>query len=67
MESAALSGIELASSCRNGSCRTCLRPLRAGSVRYRIPWPGMLPEERSSGSWVLPCVAYPEGDVTLED
>lgn len=67
LESAGLAGIELASSCRNGSCRACLRPLRAGSVHYLIPWPGLLPEERISGSWVLPCVAYPDGDVELGD
>lgn len=59
-------GIALASSCRNGTCRTCLRPLLAGRVEYRIPWPGLLPEERD-GRWVLPCVAYPLSDVTLAD
>ena len=60
-------GITLASSCRNGTCRTCLRPLHAGEVHYRIAWPGLLPEERASGQWVLPCVAYPLSDVVLGD
>lgn len=60
-------GIVLASSCRNGTCRACLRPLHAGQVEYRIPWPGLLPEEKASGQWVLPCVAYPLGDVVLGD
>ena len=59
-------GIAMASSCRNGTCRTCLRPLHAGSVDYRIPWPGLLPEEKNGG-WVLPCVAYPASDVVLGD
>jgi ferredoxin len=59
-------GVTLASSCRNGTCRACLRPLHAGSVRYRIPWPGLLPEERAGG-WVLPCVAFPASDVVLGD
>ena len=59
-------GIALASSRRNGTCRACLRPLHAGSVHYRIAWPGLLPEERNGG-WVLPCVAYPEPDVVLGD
>ena len=65
--SAADAGFALASSCRNGSCRACLRPLHSGPVRYRIPWPGLLPEEKASGAWVLPCVAFPEGDVVLGD
>ena len=64
--SAAEAGFALASSCRNGTCRTCLRPLHAGSVSYRIPWPGLLPEEKN-GAWVLPCVAYPASDVALGD
>ena len=59
-------GITLASSCRNGTCRACLRPLLQGRVEYRIPWPGLLPEERN-GAWVLPCVAYPSSDVVLGD
>jgi len=59
-------GIAFASSCRNGTCRTCLRPLHAGAVHYRVPWPGLLPEEKSGG-WVLPCVAYPASDVVLGD
>lgn len=64
---AAEAGIALASSCRNGTCRTCLRVLHAGAVRYRIPWPGLLPEERAQGGWVLPCVAYPASDVEMAD
>jgi len=60
-------GIALPHSCRNGTCRACLRPLHAGEVTYRIEWPGLLPEERASGAWVLPCVAYPRTDVVLGD
>ena len=67
LASAAAAGIELPNSCRNGTCRTCLRPLRSGTVHYRIPWPGLLPEERASGRWVLPCVAFPLSDVVLGD
>lgn len=64
---AAAAGIVMDSSCRNGTCRTCLRPLLAGQVHYRIPWPGLLPEEKQSGAWVLPCVAFPLSDVALGD
>jgi ferredoxin len=66
LRSAEAAGIAMPSSCRNGTCRTCLRPLHAGGVQYRIPWPGLLPEEKSGG-WVLPCVAYPSGDLVLGD
>jgi ferredoxin len=67
LASALAAGLPLASSCRNGTCRTCLRPLRSGQVEYRIAWPGLLPEERHSGAWVLPCVAYPLSDVVIGD
>jgi ferredoxin len=66
LAAAAAAGIEIASSCRNGTCRTCLKPLHAGAVHYRIAWPGLLPEEKTGG-WVLPCVAYPLSDVVLGD
>ena len=59
-------GVALPSSCRNGTCRTCLAPLRSGRVAYRIAWPGLLPEERD-GRWLLPCVAYPLSDLVLEE
>ena len=58
-------GIDWPSSCRNGTCRTCLGQLRAGSVYYAIDWPGLSPEEKAQGC-VLPCVAYPASDVVLE-
>jgi ferredoxin len=65
LAAAAHAGLELPSSCRNGTCRTCLAALREGRVHYRIAWPGLLPEERD-GRWVLPCVAYPLSDLVLE-
>lgn len=52
------------SSCRNGTCRTCIGQLVSGQVRYRIQWPGLSVEEKAEG-YILPCVAYPVGDVTL--
>ena len=64
LASALLAGEDLPSSCRNGTCRTCLQPLHAGRVAYRIAWPGLLPEERD-GAWLLPCVAYPLSDLVL--
>ena len=39
--------------------------LAEGEVRYAIDWPGLTAEEKAEGC-VLPCVAYPVGDVKLE-
>jgi len=64
LASADAAGLAWASSCRNGTCRTCLRRLAQGEVAYRIEWPGVLPDERSAG-WFLPCVAYPRSDLVL--
>lgn len=65
LQSAELAGWRLPSSCRNGSCRTCLSRLQSGSVQYRIEWPGVLREEQQQG-WILPCIAYPHSDLVLE-
>ncbi len=59
-------GLQWPSSCRSGSCRTCLGTLRSGQVRYEMDWPGLTPEEKAEGC-VLPCVAYPVTDVVLQD
>ena len=59
-----LGGANWLSSCRNGSCRTCIGQLQSGSVRYEIEWPGLSSEELAEG-YVLPCVAYPCSDVVL--
>ena len=54
----------LPSSCRNGTCRTCIAQLVSGQVRYEIEWPGLSAEEMMAGC-VLPCVAHPCSDVVL--
>jgi len=65
LKAAEAAGIELPSSCRNGTCRTCMCEMRAGgAVRYRIEWPGLSVDEKDEG-WILPCVAEPLGDLTL--
>ena len=64
MQAAELGGIELPSSCRNGTCRTCICLLTRGEVRYRIEWPGLSAEEKQAG-YILPCVAFPLSDVVL--
>lgn len=57
-------GLQVPNSCRNGTCRTCMCRVLSGEVRYRIQWPGLLPEEKAQG-WILPCIAYPRSDLVL--
>lgn len=57
-------GLQLPSSCRNGTCRSCLCQLISGAVVYQIEWPGLSAEEKQSGL-ILPCVAFPASDVVL--
>jgi ferredoxin len=57
-------GLDWPSSCRNGTCRTCIAQLTGGTVRYEIDWPGLSAEEKAEG-YVLPCVAFPCSDLTL--
>ncbi|HSV34320.1 MAG TPA: 2Fe-2S iron-sulfur cluster-binding protein [Ramlibacter sp.] len=64
LAAAASAGIDLPSSCRNGTCRTCICRLLSGRVTYEIEWPGLLPEEKAEG-WILPCVALAQSDLVL--
>ncbi len=59
-------GVDWPSSCRNGTCRTCIGQLVKGLVRYEIEWPGLSKEEKDEG-YVLPCAAYPCSDVVLRE
>jgi len=65
MAGARAAGIELPSSCRNGTCRSCISRLVSGQVGYRIEWPGLSADEKREG-WILPCVAYPLSDVVVD-
>ena len=65
LEAAEMSRIELPSSCRNGTCRTCVCRLVSGEVMYTNEWPGLSAEEKAEG-YVLPCVARPTSNVVLE-
>jgi len=64
MAGARAAGIELPSSCRNGTCRTCICLLVSGEVTYRIEWPGLSADEKREG-WILPCVAHAVSDVAV--
>ena len=63
-ELAGAQGLRLSSSCRNGTCRTCICQLLDGQVTYRIEWPGLSLDEKREG-FILPCVAYPLSDVVI--
>jgi ferredoxin len=59
-------GLQWPSSCRSGTCRTCIGQLVSGQVHYEMAWPGLTAEEKAEGC-VLPCVAKPLSDVVLRD
>jgi ferredoxin len=64
LRAAEAAGIELPSSCRNGTCRTCMCRLGSGTVSYLLEWPGLSADEKREGL-ILPCVAVPVSDLTL--
>lgn len=65
LDAALLAEIKLPSSCRNGTCRTCMCRLLSGQVSYKIEWPGLSADEKKEG-YILPCVAYAESDLVIE-
>ena len=65
LEAAEMGRVQLPSSCRNGTCRTCLCRLVRGEVTYTVEWPGLSAEEKAEGL-VLPCVARPVTEVVIE-
>jgi ferredoxin len=65
LDSLEMGGVNWLSSCRNGSCRTCIGQLLEGMVRYEVEWPGLSAEEKAEG-YVLPCVAKPCSNVKLK-
>ncbi|MGJ7505252.1 2Fe-2S iron-sulfur cluster-binding protein [Variovorax sp. ZT5P49] len=65
LKAAEAAGIELPSSCRNGTCRTCICQRLSGETRHIIEWPGLSADEKAEG-WILPCVAQALGDITLD-
>jgi ferredoxin len=64
LEAAEFAGIPLESSCRNGTCRTCILRVSHGSAHHAIEWPGLSTDEKREG-WILPCVAHATTDLEL--
>ncbi len=65
LQSAERAQIYLVSSCRNGTCRTCISTLISGDIRYNIDWPGLSAEEKQAGL-ILPCCAHPLSDLVMK-
>ncbi|MFC0252522.1 2Fe-2S iron-sulfur cluster-binding protein [Massilia consociata] len=65
LAAAEAAGVELPSSCRNGTCRTCICRLRSGAAAHLIEWPGLSFDEKREG-WILPCVAVARSDLEIE-
>ena len=65
LKAAESAGIEMPSSCRNGTCRTCICQLLSGSIRHTVEWPGLSAEEKAEG-WILPCVAEAQSDLSID-
>jgi ferredoxin len=59
-------GLQWPSSCRSGTCRTCIGQLVSGQVQHAMEWPGLSAEELAEGC-LLSCVARPLSDVVLKD
>ena len=65
LQAAERAGLPFPSSCRNGSCRTCIQKLARGDIVYQIEWPGLSYDEKAEGLF-LPCSAYPATDLVIE-
>ena len=64
LEAAERAGVRLPSSCRNGTCRTCICLSTSGTVLYKIEWPGLSLDEKREG-YILPCVAIAQTDLVI--
>lgn len=65
LTAAARADIRLPSSCRNGTCRTCMCRLVKGEVAYPGARPGLTADEMEEG-WILACIAQARTDLWID-
>jgi hypothetical protein len=61
LELAEANGIRINSGCRAGNCGTCVTAVKNGSVSYLIK-----PASNPAPGSALLCIAYPDGDITVD-
>lgn len=65
LEAAEAAGLALPFGCRTGACGTCTGRLLAGDLTHDRP-PRALKQRHLDDGYVLPCIATPAGDCTVE-
>lgn len=60
-------GLTVRKACVNGVCGICRCRLVAGQIDYRGRAPYGLDETARIAGFILPCIAYPQGDVSLSE
>lgn len=58
-------GLVLRKACVNGACGVCRCRLMSGAVDYRGRHPYGLNGGQQADGWILPCIAFPKGDLRL--
>ena len=65
LETVEQAGVELDSSCRSGTCGTCMQKLIEGEVKYEADPVALTESDRADGM-ILACIAHPVGRVVID-
>lgn len=65
LEVAQQEGINIRSGCLQGVCGACKKRKSKGKIRYEAQPDGLAQNEQEQG-YILPCIAYPVGEVEIE-
>lgn len=52
--------------CRNGACGICRCHLQSGTINYHLRQPFALWESEIEAGYILPCIAYLESDIQID-